>query len=94
MPLAPATQPRPNIGIRFTSSRIPSRGTSRASTLGADIPVTEVNTIRSTSSGRTSASTSARRTADSASRVASATKRSFVCPNVSASRYSSSGSTR
>ncbi len=77
MPLAPATQPSPNIGIRFTSSRRPTSGTSSASTLGADMPVTEVKTTRSTSSARTPAASSARRTAPAASRVASTTNRSF-----------------
>ena len=39
-PAAPATQPRPKIGTRFTSGRNPRRSTSSASMDGVAIPVT------------------------------------------------------
>ena len=40
MPAAPAEQPRPKTGVRFSRSFIFSRFAMRASTLGAAIPVT------------------------------------------------------
>ena len=39
-PAAPATQPSPKIGTRFTSGRSPSGTTSRASIEGVAMPVT------------------------------------------------------
>ncbi len=58
------------------------------------MPVTEVKTMKSTSSGATPAASSASCSDAAASRVASPTNRSFVWPKVSAVRYCSRGSTR
>ncbi len=40
VPAAPATQPSPKMGVRFTSGRSPSRFTRRASSEGVAMPVT------------------------------------------------------
>ena len=50
-PAAPATQPSPNSGSRFTSGRSPIRLARRASSDGTLSPVTVVEMMRSTSSG-------------------------------------------
>ena len=86
MPEAPATQPRPNDGIRFTSGRSPSFDTSSPSMDGAEMPVTEVNRMKSTSAGRRPHCSRAARMARSPSRVATSMKRSFVSSNAPRSR--------
>lgn len=45
-PAAPATQPRPDSGMRFTSWRSPTRVASRASRVGTASPVTVVEIQR------------------------------------------------
>ena len=94
MPAAPATQPSPKTGMRFTSGRRPSRGTSRASSDGAAIPVTDTDISRSTSSGCSPTSARALPTACTPSSVPTRMKTSFDAPNPSRSGYSSSGSAR
>ena len=49
MPAAPATHPRPKIGVRFTSLRNGMRLMSRASMVGLAMPVTEAKKIAETS---------------------------------------------
>ena len=56
MPAAPATQPRPKIGVRFTSRGKPMMLARRASMLGQAMPVTEVKKIAEMSAGSRPAS--------------------------------------
>ena len=46
-PVTPPAQPSPNTGTRAMSERKPSRGATRASILGVEMPVVETNTIPS-----------------------------------------------
>ena len=62
-PAAPATQPSPMSGIRFTSGRRPRRAAIRASSDGTAMPVTVVDMITSTSPASSPASCSAPATA-------------------------------
>ena len=64
-PAAPAMQPRPKMGVRFTRAGSPSRFMSRASSEGVDTPVTVTKKRWSTSPGSSPARRSASRTAAS-----------------------------
>ena len=94
MPAAPATQPSPNTGTRFTSSRRPRRATSRASMLGAPIPVTVTDITTSTSAGVSPAPSSAWRTAASARSTPTRRNASLEAVNPSSSAYSGRASAR
>ena len=86
VPAAPATQPRPKEGMRFTSGRSPSRDTSRASIEGAAMPVTDVNITKSTSGASRPAAARAVRSARSARSVATSMKMSLDSRKVPRSR--------
>ena len=93
MPAAPATQPRPNSGTRFTSGRSPTRAAIRASRDGTARPVTVAETIRSTSVGVRSAALSASCSARAPSSTACSMNRSLAVVKPSSSPYCSRGST-
>jgi len=80
MPAAPPTQPRPKIGVRFTSLRKSSRFASRASSVGTAMPVTESVKTWSTSPTSMPARASASRIARSPSSRPQRMYASFASP--------------
>ena len=80
MPAAPATQPRPTSGIRFTSGRSPTWAAIRDSSDGTASPVTVAEITRSTSLGVSPAALRASTSAREPSSTACSMKRSLAWP--------------
>ena len=94
MPAAPATQPRPKIGVRFTRAGSRRRFISRASIDGVAMPVTVTKNSASMSSGVNPALAIAARTASAPTSSATRIQASFAWPHVASRSYSSIGSAR